>query len=415
MKVALTIDDFRPWRGGAQQYAYGFAQALLAQGHEVHVFAAHFAGLPEGVIAHPVSIRGRPFRRVAFALRCARMLAKSERDFDIVHGFGNSLRMDVFRPGGGVHRAWQRQDLLSIESPARRLCTRLRRTLSLGQKALLLLEGRQFAADRMDPGGRRLEDGARHVRAYYTVPDERLHVVYNGVDTTRFSPENNGRFRAETRKRLGIGDSEVALLFVSNNFRLKGLGPLIRAVAALGPERNAVRVVVVGRDRPAPWRALAERLRCGNRISFTGPFDAAEQAYAAGDVLVHPTFYDPCANVTLEAMAAGRPVITSRYNGAGELITPGVEGSVVDPQNVQALSDAIRWFLDEDRRAGGRPECAPARADARHAAERSGSRCAFTTWHWRANRASRRLEGRTRKRLCCEEAPADGRVMNTEH
>jgi UDP-glucose:(heptosyl)LPS alpha-1,3-glucosyltransferase len=43
-------------------------------------------------------------------------------------------------------------------------------------------------------------------------------------------------------------------------------------------------------------------------------------------------------------------VITSRYNGAGELITPGVEGSVVDPQDVQALSDAIRWFLDEGRR-----------------------------------------------------------------
>ena len=356
MKVALTIDDFRPWRGGAQQYAYGFAQALLAQGHEVHVFAAHFAGLPEGVIAHPVSIRGRPFRRVAFALRCARMLAKSERDFDIVHGFGNSLRMDVFRPGGGVHRAWQRQDLLSIESPARRLCTRLRRTLSLGQKALLLLEGRQLRGGPDGPEVVAVSKMVRdHVRAYYNVPDERLHVVYNGVDTTRFSPENDGRFRAETRKRLGIGDSEVALLFVSNNFRLKGLGPLIRAVAALGPERNAVRLVVVGRDRPAPWRALAERLRCGDRISFTGPFDAAEQAYAAGDVLVHPTFYDPCANVTLEAMAAGRPVITSRYNGAGELITPGVEGSVVDPQDVQALSDAIRWFLDEGRRqAAGR-------------------------------------------------------------
>jgi len=356
MKVALTIDDFRPWRGGAERYAYGFAQALLAQGHEVHVFAAHFADLPEGAIAHPVSIRGRPWRRVAFALRCARILADCERDFDIVHGFGNSVRMDVFRPGGGVHRAWQRQDLLSIASPTLRFWTRLRRRSSPGQHALLRLERRQFGNGPDGPEVIAVSKMVRdHARAYYNVPNERLHVVYNGVDTARFSPENDGRFRAETRKRLGIADSEVALLFISNNFRLKGLEPLIHAVAALGAERNAVRVVVVGRDRPAPWRALAERLRCADRIIFAGPFELAEQAYAAGDVLVHPTFYDPCANVTLEAMAAGRPVITSRYNGAGELITPGAEGFVVDPQNVQKLSDAIRCFLDKNRReAAGR-------------------------------------------------------------
>ena len=351
MKIALTIEDFRPSRGGGEAYAFGLARALAALGHEVHVFAARIGDVPEGVTPHVVAIYGAPWRRTAFALRCARMLADREGDFDLVHGLGKSIRMDVFRPGGGVHRAWQRQDPLSIEGRGRRLWRRVKGRLSLDQCLVLRLEAKQYAPG---PDGPEIIANSGMVRDHiltdYRVAEDRIHVIYNGVDTKRFSPANREKFRSDVREEFGIEPSATVLLFAANNFRLKGLTPLVRAAGELGDVREPLRVLVIGRGRPARYRRLARELGCDPRFVFAGPMPAPERAYAAADVLVHPSFYDPCANVTLEALASGLPVVTSIYNGAGEIITGGAEGSVVDPQDIGALAAAIRAFLDPARR-----------------------------------------------------------------
>jgi UDP-glucose:(heptosyl)LPS alpha-1,3-glucosyltransferase len=74
--------------------------------------------------------------------------------------------------------------------------------------------------------------------------------------------------------------------------------------------------------------------------------------YFAADFFVHPTFYDPCSNVVLEAMACGLPVITSRYNGAAELLNPPREGYVIDdPHDHEHLAWCLRQLLDPQRRA----------------------------------------------------------------
>jgi UDP-glucose:(heptosyl)LPS alpha-1,3-glucosyltransferase len=62
---------------------------------------------------------------------------------------------------------------------------------------------------------------------------------------------------------------------------------------------------------------------------------------------VHPTFYDPCSLVALEALACGLPVVTTRFNGAAELLTDGVDGLVIDtPHNVPALAAALARMSD---------------------------------------------------------------------
>jgi UDP-glucose:(heptosyl)LPS alpha-1,3-glucosyltransferase len=71
---------------------------------------------------------------------------------------------------------------------------------------------------------------------------------------------------------------------------------------------------------------------------------------------VHPTFYDPCSLVVLEALACGLPVITSRYNGAAELFREPAEGYVVaDPHDRVRLAWAIGQLLDPARRAAAGP------------------------------------------------------------
>jgi UDP-glucose:(heptosyl)LPS alpha-1,3-glucosyltransferase len=67
---------------------------------------------------------------------------------------------------------------------------------------------------------------------------------------------------------------------------------------------------------------------------------------------VHPTFYDPCSLVALEAMACGVPLITTRYNGASEFLSSGFEGLVIDdPHNHEALARSMRQLFDPRRRA----------------------------------------------------------------
>ena len=73
--------------------------------------------------------------------------------------------------------------------------------------------------------------------------------------------------------------------------------------------------------------------------------------YFAADFLVHPTFYDPCSLVVLEALACGLPVITTAANGASELLSPPREGYVVaDPHDHEQLADCLAELLDPQLR-----------------------------------------------------------------
>jgi UDP-glucose:(heptosyl)LPS alpha-1,3-glucosyltransferase len=135
-------------------------------------------------------------------------------------------------------------------------------------------------------------------------------------------------------------------VFVGMNYRLKGLGPLLRAFAQV-PRDHKVRLAVVGAERFERYKALARRLGVADRVNFLGFRPDPRDAYFAADFLVHPTFYDPCSLVVLEALACGLPVITTEYNGARELFTEPEEGLVIrDPHDAAALAKAITEIAD---------------------------------------------------------------------
>jgi len=109
--------------------------------------------------------------------------------------------------------------------------------------------------------------------------------------------------------------------------------------------------------------ARARELGIASHARFVGGTLAPEELYAAADLYVLPTRYDPFANSTLEALAAGLPVITSTTNGGGELIDPGVQGALVEAaQGAEPLAEElVRWCEPERRASGAR--AARARAE----------------------------------------------------
>jgi UDP-glucose:(heptosyl)LPS alpha-1,3-glucosyltransferase len=194
---------------------------------------------------------------------------------------------------------------------------------------------------------------------WYQIPEERIHVVYNGVDIERFHPRNR-RYREEIRKRFGVGE-EFVILFVSHNFRMKGLSYLIKALAKIRKEDSfPFKLLVLGRDRQGPYLRLAKKMGVFGEVIFAGSTDEPEKYYGAADVLVHPTFYDACSLTVLEALASGLPVITARCNGAGGIISDAQEGFVLnDPRNIQILAGEILFLsqpgtLQEASRAARR-------------------------------------------------------------
>src|SRR5207302_9639466 len=111
--------------------------------------------------------------------------------------------------------------------------------------------------------------------------------------------------------------------------------------------------LVVGHPRFQAYSRLAAKLEISNRVLFLGPRRDAHLCYFAADFLVHPTFYDPCSLVVLEALACSLPVITTRFNGASELLHPPREGYVLaDPHEHELLAECMAALLDPARRAG---------------------------------------------------------------
>jgi UDP-glucose:(heptosyl)LPS alpha-1,3-glucosyltransferase len=342
MKIALAVEHFDAGHGGAEQYAWGLARWLVRQGHSVEVFAAHAAFPPPGLgglhslSPRPCSAAGRS-GAMAEALRHA----LNDRDFDVVHAFNHLWPCDVLRLDGGVHRAFEEWNARSDPTSWGRVVRRLARRLGRRDRALRKNESRQFG----DPRRRFVavsQRVAQDMRRFYPDCEDRIRLNYNGVDLQRFSsPSVEERLAA--RAAMGFSEDETVLLFVSNNYRLKGLHDLVGALPlVVAGSSGRVRLVVAGRGRARPFVRSAMRLGVGDRVMVCPPGGDMRGRYAAADVLVHPTYYDSFGLVGLEAMACGLPVVMSRNAGMSELITSGRGAVLIDmPCPREELSAAI--------------------------------------------------------------------------
>lgn len=342
MKIGLVISKFNPQRGGAEQWTYDFAARLLARGHEVHVISMAFSeqarALP--LVAHCLEPGLGRIRFAEAAEAKLRTLC-----LDVIHDMGMGWYCDVLTLHGG---AWQ----ASTEGKSRSLPRWL---LPLKQASLFILpryrifrrlSSRQFAEpSRIIVALSRMV--AEDLVRYYPVRPEQIRLVYNGVDTERFSPVHRSRYRDAMRAEWGISEDEVVYVFVGNDFHRKGLLPAVRAVGRLRGEGHPVRLLVVGGK---PYRRIAYMLRrdrTAGAVQFTGQVADPVPFYAAADAFVLPTLYDPCSLSVLEAAACGLPCITTRFNGAGELLTDGHQGYILsDPCDDRQLAERMRRLLD---------------------------------------------------------------------
>ena len=285
------------------------------------------------------------------ALRPGLRRALRGAEHDVSLGFDKTWGQDVLYPQGGLHAASAAHNVRKHGQPVRRRLARLVKALDLAHWSFTLLERRQYLGEHRPLVVVNSQMVRDHFQRYLGVPPQAVRVVRAAIDPDRFLEHDRPKRRVEGRERWGIRPEETVALFAAMNYRLKGLEPLLHAVRLL-PAAPPFRLLVVGSPKTGPYERLARRLGIAGRVCFAGHCADMRNAYFAGDFLVHPTFYDPCSLVVLEALACGLPVITTRYNGAAEMLRPPAEGYVVgNPHEHGRLAWAMTQLLDPGRRA----------------------------------------------------------------
>ncbi len=326
MKIGLIRRRFAP-SGGAELYLQRLLGELTKRGHEPHLLAEDWRNVDSGVIVHRIIRRGgRAYGPINFAEAVRDLLPPLGLDCTL--SLERTIAQDVYRAGDGVHRVWLQN---------RRQFSAWWRKPFVGMGAfhrtVMALEKQTF-----DPKNTRhiivnSEMVRREILGNFGFPEERIHLIRNGVDVDRM---RNGD-RRMARQRFGISEREFVVGFVGSGWERKGLHFLIRALRLVSSD-HPVRLLVAGKGtRPllAPSNAI-----------FCGSIKEVELVYAATDLIVTLPIYEPCANVVSEAIAAGIPVVTSIQNGASELVQEGITGTIVsNPADVGTVSSAIlKWI-----------------------------------------------------------------------
>lgn len=311
----------------------------------------------------------RFFRRISFDLVLSPGINCKDADIVIVHALFHRLRELA---------AEERDDFESQHSFFRRLHRRMYYGL------VTHLERRVYS----DPNVSLTavsERTAKLLEEYFHRGD--VHVIPNAVDTAQFSLSARLARRAESRRRRNLADNDFVLLLIGNDWRVKGLGTVLEAMASISD--LPVQLLVVGNDAPEYFKARAKDLGVPDRCHWETPRDDVLEFYAAADAYVSPTREDAFALPPLEAMACGLPVITSVNNGGSQIITEGTDGFILsDPCDRIALANLLRRLFQQP--------------DLRRRIGENAARTALAyTWERNAAAVWKLLEGAAaRKRSC---------------
>ncbi|MFH1279157.1 MAG: glycosyltransferase family 4 protein [Candidatus Eisenbacteria bacterium] len=184
------------------------------------------------------------------------------------------------------------------------------------------------------------------------LPREKIVVIPNGVDLSRFPPGRPGR--AETRREWEIPEGAVAIGLVGRISRGKGQLEFLRAAAMVAREERGARFLVIGsvtegeEEYGARARDLAREIDLGDRLRFTGFREDVPGALAALDILVVPSRSEALGNVVLEGMAASLPIAAAGAAGIRDLVVDGETGILFPPDDPEAIAAALRRLLSDD-------------------------------------------------------------------
>lgn len=313
--IAVVKKEFQS-KGGLEKVTRRIIEVLQKRGADVTLLTEKASQAPCPVLLHPPHHLLKFQRLKEFDHWCKAAAQK----FDIVLSMDRCSFQTYHRAGNGVHAAY----LELREGFFKKFSFKINPL----HRMILKLEKATFE----DPHLRGVIVNSHLVKnqilAHYTTPAEKIHVIHNGVEWHEMQADFNASFPHKSDR--------LEFLFVGHNFERKGLVPLLHALRAL--KRRDFHLSVVGTDKHlASYKAISEKLGLKIHVTFYGAQENTRPFYQKADVLVIPSLYDPFANVTVEALAMGLFVVSSKTNGGHEVLIP--ESGIVGLENLEKAFD----------------------------------------------------------------------------
>jgi glycosyltransferase involved in cell wall biosynthesis len=168
-----------------------------------------------------------------------------------------------------------------------------------------------------------------------------IKIVPHGVDTAWFNVNVNGSIQ---RKKLGVEKGDIVILSVQRLVQRKGLEYLIYAIPTVVKENPHVKFVIIGEGpEKVKLKELAKTLKVSERIIFLGfvSSDDLPRYYSACDIFALPSLYEQFGLVLAEAMACGKPVVSTEVGAIPEVVENGKTGLLVEPKNPTQFAEAL--------------------------------------------------------------------------
>jgi UDP-glucose:(heptosyl)LPS alpha-1,3-glucosyltransferase len=334
MKIGIVLSKCH-WHGSSR-YVLEASQYFTKKGHEVHIFANKFDILDnEKIIFHKVPTFSSNYYINEGTISLLETILLKFHSFDVT--LAQPTR--YFSP-----------DVAEVQFVFKRWMDYKK---SLGMKIEFFDKILSFFESLNIKKAKKVIAISNSVKEdiikYYKIPEEKIHVIYSGVNLEEFNLDNR-KFRDEIREKHGISPGDILLILVGNPYGRKGLEFVLRALSKI--KQKNVKLLVSGKDEPGEFQSLINELGLTGRVVFrVGLYTDINKYFSAADIFVLPSLYETFGLVVIEAMGSGLPVIVSNgeFIGASELIEDGKDGLLLkDPKNFEDIAEKLKFLIENE-------------------------------------------------------------------
>ncbi len=234
---------------------------------------------------------------------------------------------DIYRAGDGVHRAFLKTKGF---------------TLNPLHTTLLYLEKKTFTNSKLIIANSKLVK-EQIINFYPNTNKDKIHIVYNGIPIPKSFNKQEAKKRLS--KEFNFNEDTPIILFVGSGFKRKGVMEFLEIISKL---KEPFYALVVGKEKKiSKYKQKAKELGVANSVNFTGARRDVAEFYQGADIFIFPTHYEPFSNVILEALSYGVVSITTKQNGASEVLPK--EWIMQNPNDMSILKEIENLILDSKR------------------------------------------------------------------
>lgn len=342
MKRVVLLKSRSTSQGGLEKHAKRIADAFVKKGASVTLLTT---GTPPVASSIPVyaaktSLWPSFLRMEQFDTFCQSWV--KEHGAEIVFGMDRNRSQTHIRAGNGVHAAFLESRLFTEGKFKSLLCK-----INPLHRKILELEKAAFESKELKTLFTNSHLVKHQVLQYYNVDPAKIEVIHNGVEweEMKSSFETWEEKRALLCQTHNLNPNHFHLLFIGHGYLRKGLDRLLLGLSLL--KNKEVHLSIIGKDKQLEtYRAKVIHLGLENQVRFFGPVTDVHSFYQLADALLIPSFYDPFANVTVEALAMGLYVVSSKHNGGCEILNSSnghiIQDLLDENEMVQVLEKTLQ-------------------------------------------------------------------------